>query len=691
MKISINRYGFTLNNEKVEFLSGEFHYWRVKIENWDKIMNKLREAGLRIISTYIPWDFHKIGEEFDFEGDTDPQRALNRFIDLVEEKGFLMMVRPGPYIYAEWRYGGVPEEAFRHHRFSEEFRRLASNYIRKVCDKSIVPNQATKGGPIFVLQVDNEVDPWVRYYRDQLGLSRGKGPFKDFLAQKYGRIEALNDAWDSDYESFEEIESYEEHPLARGNREPENLLRYLDYRAFLDWSVEQIISWTREEYRRNGVEIPMLVNTYDDPTFHDLARLSRIVDLPCMDIYLKKHLPKSEVMKLSYWVRAYAAYTVYPIATEFQSGIWTDALYSTGPIDGTHERLLGLSAMAWGLKGWNWYMAVGRDNWTCAPVNEWGLINPDVYQSIQELSKIYRFVKPYNLEKLTSIALVHYRPEMLLRHPSEVFSERWSWGRCFSSLHRAGLDFTFYNPEANREKRPLLLYAGDGLMWSKDAENLLRACYEGCHIIFFRKTPLTDFTRKEIEEFAEIPRPIGSRAEPRGSPMVLQISFKNLRRKIRALSFHFFDQQWDEAITISGAEVKSPYVDTLPVLKEHVVGLTRKNGEGRMTIIGLDPSASLLKFLIDAFNFKLPARTTSPMSFASLHRDAENGSRYVAFTVNTAPYRQIVSTKLNLPSGSFIFRELRTGEKGTIEGGEIELRQLIGPRNAEITEFTEKK
>ncbi|MEM3390148.1 MAG: beta-galactosidase, partial [Thermoproteota archaeon] len=66
MKISINRYGFTLNNEKVEFLSGEFHYWRVKIENWDKIMNKLREAGLRIISTYIPWDFHKIGEEFDF-------------------------------------------------------------------------------------------------------------------------------------------------------------------------------------------------------------------------------------------------------------------------------------------------------------------------------------------------------------------------------------------------------------------------------------------------------------------------------------------------------------------------------------------------------------------------------------------------------------------------------------------------
>ncbi|MGC8831217.1 MAG: beta-galactosidase [Thermoproteota archaeon] len=691
MRISINRHGFTLDEKEIEFLSGEFHYWRVKRENWDKIMSKLKEAGLEIISTYIPWEFHKIGDKFDFEGDTDPQRALNRFIDLVESKGFLMMIRPGPYIYAEWKYGGVPEEAFRHHRFSEEFRRLASKYIKAVCQKSIVPNQATKGGPIFVLQVDNEVDPWVRYYRDQLGLCRGKGPFKDFLVEKYGEINKLNNVWGCKYKSFEEIEAYEEHPLARGSREYENIIQYLDYRAFLDWGVEQIISWTRDEYRRNGVEIPMLVNTYDDPVFHDLTKLSRIVDLPSMDIYLKKHLPKSEMMKLSYWVKSYAAYTAFPIATEFQSGIWIDALYTTGPIDGKHERMLGLFAMAWGLKGWNWYMAVGRDNWTCAPVNEWGLINPDVYQSIRGLSKIYKRVKPYALERLTSISLVHYRPEMLLRHPSEVLSEGWGWGRCFSSLHKAGLDFTFYNPEADREKRPLLLYAGDGLMWARDARNLVKSCYEGGHIVFFRRIPLTDFVGAEVKEFSGTPKPIGSRAEPRGSPMVLQISFRKLMKKIKTLGFEFFDQSWEESITISGVEVESPYVDVMPKLREHVVGLTRKFGEGRMTVIGLDPSVSLLKFLLEAFNIKLPAGTTSPMSFASLQKDVETESRYVAFVINAAPYRQIVSTKLNLPSGSFNFKELRTGREGTIEGGEVELHQSIGPKDAEITEFTEKK
>jgi len=691
MRISINRYGFTLNNKKIEFLSGEFHYWRVKRENWDKIMNRLKEAGLEIISTYIPWDFHKIGDEYDFEGNTDPQRALNHFIDLVERKDFLMTIRPGPYIYAEWKYGGVPEEAFRHHRFSEEFKRLASNYIRAVCQESIVPNQVTKGGPIFVLQVDNEVDPWVRYYREQLGLCRGRGPFKDFLIEKYGDISKLNNAWASNYDSFEEIEAFEEHPLAKGSMQPHSMIRYLDYRAFLDWCVEKIISWARDEYRKNGVNIPMLVNTYDDPVFHDLIKLGRVVDLPSMDIYLKKHLPESEMLKLSYWVKAYAAYTVFPIATEFQSGIWTDALYTTGPIDGTHEKLLGFFAMAWGLKGWNWYMAVGRDNWTCAPVNEWGLINPDVYEAIQGLSKTYKLVKPYVLERLTSVSLVHYRPEMLLRHPSDVLSDKWNWGRCFSSLHKAGLDFTFYNPEADRERRPFMIYAGDGLMWAKDAENLVKSCYEGCHVMFFRKTPLMDFAGEEVKEFSKIPRPIGSRSEPRGSPMTLEISFRNLRKEISTSGFEFFNQQWDEAITVSGVQVKSPYVDIAPTLKEHVVGLTRKLGEGRMTIIGLDPSPCLLEFLIEAFNIKLPARTTSYMCYASLHKDVETESRYVAFAINAAPYRQIVSISLNLPAGNYNFRELKSGKEGTIEGGEVELRQPIGPGDAEVIEFIRKK
>lgn len=687
MRTEVLRTGFQVNGNRIDFLSGEFHYWRVKKENWDPILDRLIAMGLKVISTYVPWNFHATLGSYDFRGETDPQRDLAGFIDLVKRRNLWMMIRPGPYIYAEWKYGGVPKEAYQLHRFDDRFKSLASKYIAAVCNDCVVRNLSTRGGPIFVLQADNEIDPWVRSYREELGLSKAWGPFKDFLTDEYKTVVELNKAWGSEYRSFEDVRPFEEHPLKTALPGEKGIFtRYLDYRSFLDWAIERILSWVVDEYRRNGVDVPIITNTYDDFVFHDLTKLSRIVDLPCMDIYLSKHLPDEEFLKLSYWVRVYSAYSKFPIATEFQSGIWIDSLYSTGPIDGRHEKLLGLAAMAWGLKGWNWYMAVGRDNWTCAPINEWGLINPDVYDALTRLSSFYEKIRPYELIRLTGLALSHYRPQLLLGLPSELLSQ--DWGTCFKSLHKAGLDFTLYNPEIDAERRPFVLYAGNEMMRRKDAVNLLRSCQGGSHVVFFRTFPSKDFSGEELDEFNFMPRPIGTRGEPRGRQMLVELSFRNSVTTSLIDGFRFYDGEWGEKISLNGISKTSAYADSEPVIGEHVVGFSKEIGSGRATIVGLEPTPDVIRFLVRGFSISLPGRALTPDTHIALHHDAKDNSRYVVFMINSSSRPQLASMKLYLPSGRYRFAAIQSKDEGVIEG-DGEFHQYIDWKDGEIIELTQ--
>lgn len=688
MEVEIRDTGFHVGGKAVDFISGEFHYWRVKRENWPKILQRLRGMGVRVVSTYVPWNFHAVDGGFDFEGKTDGQRDLNGFIDLVKREGFLMMLRPGPYIYAEWSYAGATAEAFKHHRFSVEFRRLASEYIDTVCRVSVVPNLVTRGGPIFVVQVDNEIDPWVNFHRKQLALSRGSGPFKEFLAAKYPTVADLNRAWKSNYASIDEVEAFEDLPERTSDNFSRGLIRrYLDYRSFLDWAVEQTYTWIAESYRRNGVDVPLVVNTYDDPVFHDLTKLRRIADLPCMDIYLTRHMPPQEFLKLSYWVKAYSAYTKFAVATEFQSGTWTDALYNTGPIDGRHQRLIALAAMAWGLKGWNWYMAVGRDNWVCAPINEWGLINPDLYSSMEGVSRLYDKVRPSSLRRITVLALVHYRPQLLLKDPGELFSGEIGWGACFRSLHEVGVDFTFFNPQVGEERRNLVLYAGNELMEPEDAENLLEVAKKGSHLVFFRKCPATDFDGHSLAVSEDLPVPAGSVSEPRGKPSLVSLSRGDKRMELTLRGFDFYGESSGDRILLRGVPRRNAYVDEEPSLEEHVVGVSRGVGDGRITILGLDPTTRVVEFLLEAFDVKVPARATTPSTCVSMHEDAGSTSRRVLFVINNSTQRQVASVMVHLPDGSYRYRSLTSEDEGSLDGGSAQINVSVDWKDAAVVEI----
>jgi len=95
---------------KNEFLhGGEFQYFRIKPVLWERNLPKLKEMKIDVVSSYVPWIWHELEEgHFDFTGETHLVRNLVHFLSLVRENDLKFIIRPGPYIYAEYNGYGVP-------------------------------------------------------------------------------------------------------------------------------------------------------------------------------------------------------------------------------------------------------------------------------------------------------------------------------------------------------------------------------------------------------------------------------------------------------------------------------------------------------------------------------------------------------------------------------------------------------
>ena len=100
---------FLLGGRPLQVVSGALHYFRVHPDQWADRIDKARRMGLNTIETYVAWNFHAPRPGvFDLDGPRD----LGRFLDLVADAGLHAVVRPGPYICAEWDGGGLPAWLF---------------------------------------------------------------------------------------------------------------------------------------------------------------------------------------------------------------------------------------------------------------------------------------------------------------------------------------------------------------------------------------------------------------------------------------------------------------------------------------------------------------------------------------------------------------------------------------------------
>lgn len=148
---------FYLDGEPFVILSGAMHYFRIPREYWRDRLLKLKECGFNTVETYVCWNLHEPREgEYDFSGMLD----VVEYIKTAEELGLLVMLRPGPYICAEWDFGGLPAWLLKYKDI--ELRCMDDTYLSKVrrffkvlFDK-LRPHFASNGGNIVLCAVENE-------------------------------------------------------------------------------------------------------------------------------------------------------------------------------------------------------------------------------------------------------------------------------------------------------------------------------------------------------------------------------------------------------------------------------------------------------------------------------------------------------------------------------------------------------
>ena len=104
-QISYDGQSFSLDGRRIWLVSGAMHYPRIPRGLWRSRIRAAKEAGLNCIETYVFWNAHEPEpKRYDFEGNLD----LRRFIEMIGEEGMFAIVRPGPFVCAEWDFGGLP-------------------------------------------------------------------------------------------------------------------------------------------------------------------------------------------------------------------------------------------------------------------------------------------------------------------------------------------------------------------------------------------------------------------------------------------------------------------------------------------------------------------------------------------------------------------------------------------------------
>ena len=148
---------FLMDGKSHRIISGAMHYFRILPEYWEDRLRKLKSCGFNTVETYTCWNLHERKEgQFDFSGILD----IAAYIRLAQKLGLDVIVRPGPYICAEWEFGGLPSWLLadpdmglrcNDPKFLAKVRRYYEALLAQVR-----PLLSTNGGPVIMMQVENE-------------------------------------------------------------------------------------------------------------------------------------------------------------------------------------------------------------------------------------------------------------------------------------------------------------------------------------------------------------------------------------------------------------------------------------------------------------------------------------------------------------------------------------------------------
>ncbi|MCU4164139.1 beta-galactosidase [Carboxylicivirga caseinilyticus] len=153
----IGKDDFLIDGQPFQIRCGEMHFARVPKEYWRHRLQMTKALGMNTICAYLFWNYHeRTPGEFTWEGQAD----VAEFCEMAQEEGLWVILRPGPYACAEWEMGGLPWWLLKYDDIAlrstdPRYVEASQRYLKEV-GRVLGPQQITNGGPILMVQVENE-------------------------------------------------------------------------------------------------------------------------------------------------------------------------------------------------------------------------------------------------------------------------------------------------------------------------------------------------------------------------------------------------------------------------------------------------------------------------------------------------------------------------------------------------------
>ena len=423
MKFEYKNKHFYKNGKEFYLIGGEIAYFRIDDEDLKNRMSLFKKAYGNTVLTSIPWSVHE-KEEGSIKFNNESETNLKYFLECAKELKLLVYLRLGPLVYTELINGGIPEWLFTKYP-TTRCQKKDGSYINELSYlnptslskfkpffksilKEIKPYLVSNGGPVVILQLDNElggIHTWngtLDYNLEAMGFLKEDGIYTNFIKEKYKEIESLNQSYGTNYKEFIEVDPRQLDKTGEYGARIDK-----DYHDFYCKSLsifyKKLLSWVREEDIKeivcaNAANAYLL--NYMKELSDDLSNENFFIGFDnyyCLDVNWQNVSPTPKW----YMKNLYAADALnemgYPFITlEMQLGSYSDM----PPVLKENVYEWGMLNLALGMKGINYYLFAGGKNpynqgstseiYDCqAPIKYDGTIRDHYYS----FKKINKFIK----------------------------------------------------------------------------------------------------------------------------------------------------------------------------------------------------------------------------------------------------------------------------------------------------------
>jgi beta-galactosidase len=389
--------GLELDGEHTPLFAGAVNYYELRPQHWRSVLAAVRELGLRLVDTRVPWSVHELRDgKYDF-GEKRPELDVARFLRLAEELGLLAIIRPGPHQNADLALCGIPERIIwdpdcqarsasgkrvllpllpllfpAPSYASQSFLEAADRWLSAAAGK--LRPLRWPDGPIVIMAVDDVTiselrdGPADRDYHPDAILA-----YRQFIHNRYDNLERLRKMYGDPSLSFSNLEP----PRRMAASTAVEICPFLDWLEFREQLVAQALKRMTRTLRAHGLDgIP----TVHDLRIHSTAALGggqrhSAADLLSLSLYGGSSPEERRAITRDSTELAARARASGTLAYSSQLRVGFSAF---APARTTaRDSFCALVALASGLQGFTLHMAVEQTGWIGAPISASGTTQPE--------------------------------------------------------------------------------------------------------------------------------------------------------------------------------------------------------------------------------------------------------------------------------------------------------------------------